>query len=222
MTQNIIVIGPAQSGKTFLINQLTRTYFEPFRTDSAYVPTIGIDIVNTNIKDNIKYIYIDSSGQDRFLEIIKPYFQKCDIVLIVFDLSSNDYQNLQKWYDWAKCRTKPTIVVGSKHDLIKQGDEKVLMDAVKFAQERECPFFPTSSVTGVGITELRNSLQNLVPAENILLKSIKNKKVNTFTKKSGLPSFKSLFCCFQTGYTVIDEEYQHQPKPIFDNTSAFV
>ena len=67
MSQNIILIGPAQSGKTFLINQLTRSYFEPFRTDSAYIPTIGIDIVGTNTKDNIKYIRNIYNQHDKIL-----------------------------------------------------------------------------------------------------------------------------------------------------------
>ena len=62
MSQSIIVVGAEMAGKTYLLNCLTRSYFEPFRTDVPYQPTIGIDIVGIQERDNIKYVFYDSSG----------------------------------------------------------------------------------------------------------------------------------------------------------------
>jgi len=211
MSQTIIIIGSVQSGKTYLMNHLTRSYFEPFRTDRPYKPTIGIDIVGKNTVHNINYVYYDSSGSDRFLDITQPYMKACDVVIIVFDLSSYDVQNLNQWYESAKCREKPTLIVGTKHDLIREDNHDLLMNAVRFAQERECPFYSTSSVSGMGITELRNALQNVVSEEIIFRKTLEKKrrivhkikqtKKNRFRKKKVL----RMFCCIGKGYTTIDD-----------------
>jgi small GTP-binding protein len=210
MSQQIIVIGPPKAGKTFLLHHLTRSYFEPFRTDAPYQPTIGVDIVGINQKDNIKYIYYDSSGHDRFLELTKPYFVKADVVLIAFDLSRQDFQDLQKWYDWCNGCKKPTIIVGTKHDMVGEGSEQMLMGCVKFAQERECPFYPTSSVSGMGITELRNALQDLVPAEEIFERARQQREEEEKSKKKKKKKIrkriKKLFCCIVNQYTTIDDQ----------------
>ena len=180
MSQNIIVVGPAESGKTFLLNHLTRSYFEPFRSNTPYQPTIGIDLIGQTTQNNINYVYWDSSGQERFRRITQPFFVKADVVMIVFDLSSLDFVDLKQWYDRTNGSEKPTIIVGTKHDLIGEGSEAVLMAAVKFAQDRECPFYPTSSVSGMGITELRNALQKLIPDEKILARAVhKREKLET-------------------------------------------
>ena len=203
MAQNIIVVGSARAGKTYLMNHLTRSYFEPFQ-DAPYQPTIGIDLVGTNVVHNISYVYWDSSGQERFIEITRPYFQKCDVIMIVFDLSSQNFQDLKQWYDWSHCSEKPTLIVGTKHDLVGEGSAAMLMATVKFAQERECPFYPTSSVSGMGITELRNALQSLVPDEHILEQA---QTKNRQGKRRS--SVRGLFSCFhffrKRGYKTIDE-----------------
>lgn len=218
MSQNIIVVGPQKAGKTYLMHHLTRSYFEPFRTDAPYKPTIGIDIVGINTLHNIKYVYYDSSGQDRFSKITQPYFEQSDVIMIVFDLSSQDFQDLNRWYERCKCSEKPTIIVGTKHDLVGEGDAELLMAAVKFAQERECPFYPTSSVDGMGIIELRNALQSLIPEEEIFERAIRKQEENkrrehkVKKKKHTRQSLRRLFCCIGGGYrTLVDEgEPAHQ------------
>ena len=230
MAQNIIVIGPPEAGKTYLLHHLTRSYFEPFRTDQPYQPTIGIDLVGVNTLHNIRYLYYDSSGQDRFLEITTPYFRRCNVVIIVFDLSSQDFQDLNKWYEYAKCSQKPTLIVGTKHDLLVEGSHKLLMAAVNFAQERECPFYPTSAVNGMGITELRNALQSLVPEEEIFQRAISeckeqekvNKKHNK--KNARCKAFRKLFCCIGSGYVNIGNEgelvHPQYPTDLSDSVSV--
>jgi len=213
MSQHIIVVGSQKAGKTFLMHHLTRSYFEPFRSDSSYKPTVGIDIVGINTVHNIKYLYYDSSGQDRFLRITTPYFVKCDVIVIVFDLSCHDFQDLDKWYKMCECSKKPTLIVGTKHDLVGEGDEAMLMAAVKFAQDRECPFYPTSSLNGMGIVELRNALQSLVPTEQIFERAIRKKEQDKHRedrvkkKNKARKQFRKYFCCiFRSKYkTLVDE-----------------
>jgi len=211
MAQNIIVVGHQEAGKTYLMHHLTRSYFEPFRTDVPYKPTIGIDIVGINTLHNIKYIYYDSSGQDRFLNITTPYFKKSDVIMIVFDLSSQNFVDLKKWYELCKCSQKPTIIVGTKHDLVGNGNQELLMAAVKFAQERECPFYPTSSVDGMGITELRNALQSLIPEQEIFERAIRKKEEDEKRdrkmkkKKKAIQHFRRVFCCISGGYRTLDD-----------------
>jgi len=230
MSQNIIVVGPIKTGKTYLMHHLTRSYFEPFRSDVPYKPTIGIDMVGINHIHNIRYVYYDSSGQDRFIEITGPYFKKCNVIIIVFDLSSHNFQDLNKWYELGKCSEKPTLIVGTKHDLVSEGSEEVLMACVKFAQERECPFYPTSSITGMGITELRNALQSLVPEEEIFQRAISeckeqekvNKKHNK--KNARRKAFRKLFCCIASGYVNIGNEgelvHPQYPTDLSDSVSV--
>jgi len=222
MSQTIIVIGPPKSGKTFLMHHLTRSYFEPFKSEDRYKPTIGIDIIGQNVIGNIRYVYYDSSGQDRFLAITQPYFIKCDVIMIVFDLGTQDFQDLNKWYDLAKCVHKPTIIVGTKHDLVGEGSEEALLACVKFGQGKECPFYPTSSVTGMGITQLRNSLQTLIPEQRLVERATKKRNEQEETKKKRTKEKKrrqkqtvrKLFCCISRGYSTIeDEEDKIPPSP---------
>lgn len=214
MTQNIIVVGAPEAGKTYLLNHLTKSYFEPFRTDVPYQPTIGVDLVGQTVRNNIKYVYWDSSGQERFIRITQPFLEKSDVVMIVFDLSSQNFQDLKQWYDRTNGSNKPTIIVGTKHDLVGEGSEAVLMAAVKFAQERECPFYPTSSVSGMGIVELRNALQRLVPNEEIVERAIHQQETSETRKKKQRARvhkqrFRKLFCCINGGYVTIPDPVQY-------------
>lgn len=222
MSQNILIVGSEKVGKTFLINHLSRSYFEPF-SENNYHPTIGIDLVGYQIKDSIRYVFWDSSGNDRFFPLIEPYFKSCNIILIAFDLSTTDFQDLQHWFERTNAHSKPTIIVGTKHDKIGDGSEQLLMACIKFCKEKEVPFFPTSSTTGMGIDELRNALQRLIPSEDILSKSIQRCEQQQQTKPIKKRSFfKKLFCCLsKNNYQTIQEEQStNYPENILNYVSV--
>jgi len=219
MSQNILIVGSEKTGKTVLMNHLSRSYFEPFTNN--YHPTIGIDLVGYQIKDSIRYVFWDSSGNDRFFPLIEPYFKSCNIILIAFDLSTTDFQDLQSWYDKTNAHSKPTVIVGTKHDKVGEGSEQLLMACIKFCQDKEVPFFPTSSTTGMGIDELRNALQRLIPSEEILSKSIQRceqQQTQPVKKQSFL---KKLFCCVsKNNYQTIQEQSSNYPENILSYVSV--
>lgn len=79
----IIIVGKGLAGKTKL---LTRYKFGTY-TDTSML-TVGVDSLAIK-RDNAKFLYYDTAGQDRYKSIVSSYFQGSDACLLVYDISSN-------------------------------------------------------------------------------------------------------------------------------------
>ena len=90
--KKVIFIGPTRSGKSTLVNNFR---YNKFKT----LPTSGIDF-HSFMKNNKYFDIWDTSGEEKFKDVIKIYFYQVDSVFLFVDFSKNivDLQNIiKKW-----------------------------------------------------------------------------------------------------------------------------
>jgi len=86
---NYAVIGDSDVGKTTILYKLTHNTVP----NDDYLSTIGIDFYCKTISvDDVAYILHiwDTSGQERYTSIIKPYLRKVKGYIIVYDMSNQE------------------------------------------------------------------------------------------------------------------------------------
>lgn len=131
----ILLIGDYGVGKTSILN---RFFDNKFSYDLS--STIGVDVFFENIEIDDKIVKLqcwDTSGQERFRDIVKCYYKGLDGVVIVFDINNiESFYSVKLWYnDFQKYKKEskvvPIILVGSKSDLkrnVKYEEAKELSD----------------------------------------------------------------------------------------------
>lgn len=99
----IIVCGECRVGKSLICDHLSNGYnsIQNVRPRNYYEPTVGLDmaIVKRKIKHlNMKVHLWDTSGDDRYLGIVRSYYHSCCGAIIVIDMSDKDaHQHLKEW-----------------------------------------------------------------------------------------------------------------------------
>lgn len=116
----IVVLGKSGVGKTSILNRYIN---DTFKND--YISTIGLDYFIKRIEIENKKIKVqiwDTAGQERFRSIMRNYYSKANIVILVYDLQDEEsYCELKYWLDEiAKyCDKQPHIIIlGNKKDLV--------------------------------------------------------------------------------------------------------
>ena len=113
-----VVIGNPNVGKTTLCECICRN----IKFNPSYNITIGVDyfVYRTLLNNyNIKLNIWDTAGQENFKSIIKSYYKKCAICLLVYDISSlQSFEDLNYWYNVITEENPNVIilVVGNKID----------------------------------------------------------------------------------------------------------
>tara|TARA_B100001248_G_C27398070_1_gene467269 strand:+ start:448 stop:1071 length:624 start_codon:yes stop_codon:yes gene_type:complete len=119
----IIILGPANSGKTTILNQIKGDYNQ---IPDLYIPTIGVDLgcKSINIKDKeVKIQFWDTAGQERFDSIVSLFYKKANMAFIVFDISDiNTNFSIDSLIEkiYLQSGEIPIILIGNKKD--KVGD----------------------------------------------------------------------------------------------------
>jgi small GTP-binding protein len=150
ITGRVIVVGPANVGKSALIERYTRGVFALGETR----PTLGCDTrtkkVTVDSGDEVALALIDTAGQERYAEIAASFFRHADVCLLCFDLGNLASFDHVRWWKGkveehnAGCLF---VLVGTKQDLLKGGPGDTDY-ARRFAASVGIPFFTTSSLTG--------------------------------------------------------------------------
>eukprot|EP01015_Nassula_variabilis_P027187 TRINITY_DN552_c0_g1_i12.p2 TRINITY_DN552_c0_g1~~TRINITY_DN552_c0_g1_i12.p2 ORF type:complete len:252 (+),score=36.36 TRINITY_DN552_c0_g1_i12:103-858(+) len=156
----IILIGDSGVGKSNLLLRYCKNEFSA-ETKS----TIGVEfeskIVQVAGDKLIKANIWDTAGQERFKTITRAYYKGALGALIVFDLTKyQTFENLRNWidefYEYG-CQDGIISIVGNKMDLEEQ--REVPQDqAVRFAQECNCPYFETSALSNMNVNEVFKQL----------------------------------------------------------------
>ena len=115
----IIVVGDINVGKTSLV----RSYIMGF-IENKYNSTVGIDFLYKKLTiDNYDVdLHIwDTTGQERFMSIIRPYYRESHGVMLVFDLNNpKSFKNIDNWfreiYSNIEESTFMLILIGNKND----------------------------------------------------------------------------------------------------------
>lgn len=149
----VIVVGPANVGKTALIERYVQGVFS-----RETKPTLGCDcsakIVTVEgagkTGERVKLQLYDTAGQERYAEIAASYFRNADVCLLCFDLGNlASFDNIRWWREKVIANNPSCsfLLVGTKMDLLK-GTPGETDYARRFATESSMPFFSTSSLQG--------------------------------------------------------------------------
>jgi small GTP-binding protein len=155
-TGRVIVVGPANVGKTALLERYVQGVFSRDTKPTlgcdctAKIVTVGRSGKNGNVEERVKLNLYDTAGQERYAEIASNYFRRTDVCLLCFDLANLASFDHIRWWREKVIAMNPNclfILVGTKMDLLK-GIPGETEFARRFAAESKMPFFSTSSLEG--------------------------------------------------------------------------
>uniref|UniRef100_H2ZGC3 Uncharacterized protein n=1 Tax=Ciona savignyi TaxID=51511 RepID=H2ZGC3_CIOSA len=159
----VVAIGDSGVGKTCLIKNFCESRFS-----QSYHATVGVDYGFKVQEINgipLRVHMWDLSGDDHYYEVRKELFDNVDACFLVYDVTSRQsFQNLEKWMaELGKRRFKAVVVVaGNKSDLRSNKNCVPLIEAKKWAKERNLKHFETSAKTGDSVNALFNTMLNAV------------------------------------------------------------
>jgi len=157
----IMVAGESNVGKTCLLNRfIDDTFSEDF------IPPAQDASKSKKIKLNdsaIKIEVFDTLGQERFRVLTATYYNQCNGVLIVFDLTNPaSFDRVPTWIKTVEHYTTgiPKILVGTKSDL--KDEIKVTKDKIdNICASCKLEYFETSAKTSDGVQEAFHHLASL-------------------------------------------------------------
>ena len=168
ITINIMTLGNSSVGKTSYIIKYTDNYFR-----EIYLSTIGIDRKVKSIKlnnKNIKLIFHDTTGQERFKSLSFNIIKNADGVILMYDITNKEsFESIPEWIKnvtEAKGNDFPKILLGNK-----------------ISKDFDIDFFETSVKEGINIDESCKALVEKI------VKNLKNKeKKNNISLNDGRDS----------------------------------
>ena len=83
----IIFLGDQGVGKSSILNRFAQDKFE-----SNYQATIGLDFHSKNVlidNVNVRLLLYDTAGQEKFKSLIPMYIRDANIIIVVYDITSN-------------------------------------------------------------------------------------------------------------------------------------
>lgn len=171
-TLKIAVVGESGTGKTALVTRFTRGSFDEKGCGGA---TIGVDFDTKTIQVEgetaeqplqVKLLFWDTGGSEKFAPIARSYFREIAAGVIVCDLSrkSEMQEGVVKWLGEIKTQNpdEETMIVlcGNKADKAEEGAEALLH---RLAENHNLP--PpgvTSAKTGEGIESTFREMARVV------------------------------------------------------------
>ena len=156
---SLLTIGNQWVGKTAILDRFIENKFE-----EKTLMTIGHDcrvvnrtikIENEDVKQQVKIW--DSSGQERFRNIVISSAKNTNGIFLIYDVTSQKtFDDLQGWIESIEkakdLKTFPFIIMANKIDL---KDKRVITQeqGKAFAASKNMPYFETSAKTGQGLNE---------------------------------------------------------------------
>lgn len=172
----LAILGDSAVGKTSLIDQYVQHSFT-----NNYIPTLGVNIVikDITIKDGKSFIRLtlwDIAGQDKYDLTRKMFYQGCEGVLLVYDITRPlTFNNVKdKWlkeYKNYAGKDDVYILIGNKVDLrdqeINSADNSqtviTFKDGAKFAKSiKASDFIETSAKLGNNVENAFETLYTQV------------------------------------------------------------
>ena len=85
----VALLGENAVGKTWICHQLVGRYF-----DHSTLATLGVDFRKPTVKlkdETLVQLNIwDTGGQERYLDVVKTYYQGADGIIMVYDITKKD------------------------------------------------------------------------------------------------------------------------------------
>ncbi len=154
-------MGDPRVGKTSLINRKIDNSFEETTTTTCE----GVRYYNIEIEGNDVTLEIwDTPGEHKYQDHMPQFFQKVDIVILVYDITNQQsfrsikerIRNLKR--DCGKPLEKMMIyIVGNKDDLNNQREVSYEV-ALRFSERYKTTLLETSAKTGSDVDHLFKSI----------------------------------------------------------------
>ncbi|MFX0103664.1 MAG: Rab family GTPase [Candidatus Hodarchaeota archaeon] len=165
----IIVCGEKIVGKTALVHRFIDELFR-----STYIPTEGVKVSEKQVKiekDNVNLVIWDISGDAKYEEMRTHFYEGCDGVVLVFDLTAPEsFKAIQDWDQDIKSTLKKDpcgVIVGNKSDLFE--NRKITQDEItKLCKKCNYEYIEISTKTGEHVSDIFSELgKNLVSKDKI-------------------------------------------------------
>lgn len=153
----LILLGDIAVGKSAI---LRRFIDDDFTSD--YYCTVGVEFhvktlsVNDNQEADLKIW--DTCGEEKYRTITRQYYNNCDGVILVFDLTNkSSFIKLDSWIDDVVNNSPQdvsVVVVGNKKDLKDSIEVTPNMIKEYFDKKPELIYFESSALSGEGITQI--------------------------------------------------------------------
>lgn len=157
-----IVAGDGGVGKTSLVYNLIGK-----EQDVEFTKGIDFEELPIKLNDNINLdiVFWDLGGQTQFRYFQNEFFDKANIILLVFDLNRyTSFLNIeQQWLSLIiennLIKSSILILVGNKSDLGQTIDEKEIQ---KFASEKKMAYIKVSAKNSESINNLKGMMIKLI------------------------------------------------------------
>ena len=156
---SVLSVGNSTVGKSAILEKYLNDVFH-----GEKIPTVGKEFyfleknfVFDGAEVPLKAKIWDSSGQERFKNIVVSASKNTQGIFLVYDVTQQEtFNDLQGWIDRVKgtkdLKTFPFIIMANKIDL---ADKRVIThpQGKSFADNLSIPYFETSAKTGEGLQE---------------------------------------------------------------------
>ena len=154
----LVVCGDPGVGKTTTILRFTEDAFT-----RTYIPTLGVNISEKNIKINkinVKLVLWDIAGQNKFEAMRQHFYKGAEAVVLIFDLTDRkSFESISKWYEDVKRYIIPVkdeligFILGNKEDLIYE--RKInYEESLSVAKNLNLEYVETSALTGKNVEKI--------------------------------------------------------------------
>lgn len=224
----VIVVGDSNCGKTSLIKRFTSS---SFRQDYNQTIDVGYETKYFDVLDvGYNVGFWDVPGEEKFEQLVTPYYAKADVIVVVFDLTRpSTLANASRWMQEtlaANVKSDPIrFLVGTKSDLMSRKSLEGLEAHANFvAQELDAEYFSVSSKDATEVSNLfrrfiglafENSVQKIIKPPDY--HAVKN---NLSSEFSLLMFMTNVFpmCSLKAGF--VHKLCQHVPHlPLYSTTA---
>ena len=181
----LLIMGDSLSGKTSILNKFLNNKINIY--NSLYSPTFGIDLVTKDCKIGNKDIRIkiwDTSGDKRYMNLLKGYIPEAQGYIIVYDLTKQDSLIKIKNYfqiinELNKYKRYNLIIIGNKKD------KKVINnnDIINFCEKIKVKHYEVSAIYSDEINDAIISLAEVILSNEIdILEKVTKRKEKEMTR----------------------------------------
>ena len=149
----IVIVGDSRAGKSSILRRFVDAAFDP-----KYIATIGVDFGNRDLRmgNAVARLQIwDTSGQECFQTIMRPYHRGAKAVIFVYDVTSREsFRHLDDWLKRINKNTESSprlMILGSKCDADVSRVEVPTQEGAAYAQSVGAAFMEVSASSGRGI-----------------------------------------------------------------------
>lgn len=158
--------GDSSVGKTSIIRTYRDNQFGPTSQCTSGLEIFNFPDLLSSSGQSIKLEVWDTAGQEKYDSLVRSFFRKCDIcVLVCSQDSKSSIENIPKWYEKVTQQTKCRFIFAvNKSDLpSEEGVNDQFIDEIinGISDETKGPKICTSALTSDNITELFDLIINL-------------------------------------------------------------